>query len=105
MFPQYKVLGSYLSDPVNLYPKILGPGTVLGGAGGVDWLRNYPYALPSIASACFLFLCAAAVLFGLEEVKILYYPSVLKFEPRSNTENEDSCSSWQSSRPWTLSVW
>ena len=62
------VLGGLLSDPVGSYPRIFGEGSLLGGKDGVWWLRHWPYALPNLLSAVFLFSSATAVLFGLEEV-------------------------------------
>ena len=62
------VLGGLLSDPVGSYPRVFGKGSLLGGEDGVWWLKHWPYALPNLLSAVFLFSSAVAVLFGLEEV-------------------------------------
>lgn len=62
------VLGGLLSDPVGSYPRVFGEGSLLGGKDGVWWLTHWPYALPNLLSAVFLFSSATAVLFGLEEV-------------------------------------
>ncbi len=53
------ILGGLLADPAGSYPDLF---------GGVEWLLKFPYALPNILSAFFLFLAALAVFFGLEEV-------------------------------------
>lgn len=62
------ILGGLLSDPVGSYPTVFGDRSVLGGRDGVWWMRHWPYALPNLISAVFLFMSAAAVVFGLEEV-------------------------------------
>ena len=66
------VLGGLLSDPVGSYPKVFGEESLLGGKDGVWWLKHWPYALPNLLSAIFLFSSAVAVLFGLEEVYSLH---------------------------------
>ena len=70
------VLGGLLSDPVGSYPRVFGEGSLLGGKDGVWWLRHWPYVLPNLLSAVFLFSSAVAVLFGLEEVS---------FSPKGHT--------------------
>ncbi|KAI9734171.1 MAG: hypothetical protein M1818_006622 [Claussenomyces sp. TS43310] len=57
------VMGGLLSEPATSYPTIFGVGSSLG----FQWLETYPYALPSIINAIFLFIVTAAVFFGLEE--------------------------------------
>ncbi|KAI7559411.1 MFS transporter [Hortaea werneckii] len=61
------LLGGLLADPVGSYPEIFGPGGSLGGKNGVGWLTKWPYALPNVVSAGFLFCSAIGVVFGLEE--------------------------------------
>ncbi|RMX88254.1 hypothetical protein D0869_01752 [Hortaea werneckii] len=61
------LLGGLLADPVGSYPNIFGPGGSLGGKNGVGWLTKWPYALPNVVSAGFLFCSAIGVVFGLEE--------------------------------------
>ena len=61
------VLGGFLADPVTNYPGLLGPGSALGGENGVQWLKRWPYALPNILSAGFLFGAALLVFLNLEE--------------------------------------
>jgi MFS family permease len=61
------LLGGWLADPVSSYPGTFGPGGSLGGEGGVRWLMKFPYALPNVVNACFLFGSALGILFGLEE--------------------------------------
>jgi len=60
--------GGILSDPVNQYPHVFGPGSFLGGAEGIWWMRRWPYALPNIISAIFLLSAVVALYLGLEEV-------------------------------------
>ncbi|KAL6154429.1 hypothetical protein ACJQWK_02035 [Exserohilum turcicum] len=61
------VLGGVLADPVASYPSLFGSHSVFGGKDGVWWMKQYPYALPNLVSAIFLFLSSVAVLFLLEE--------------------------------------
>jgi MFS family permease len=61
------LLGGWLADPAESYPGIFGPGGSLGGKEGVKWLTEFPYALPNVINACFLFGSAVGILFGLEE--------------------------------------
>ncbi|KAL4779622.1 ASST-domain-containing protein [Aspergillus varians] len=61
------VMGGMLSDPVRAYPSLFGPNSSFGGENGVQWLMNYPYALPMLANAVFLTFCAGCVAVGLEE--------------------------------------
>jgi MFS family permease len=62
------VLGGVLADPVSSYPGLFGENSVFGGKEGVWWMRHWPYALPNLMSAVFLFGSACCVFFGLEEV-------------------------------------
>ncbi|KAL3475901.1 ASST-domain-containing protein [Aspergillus californicus] len=61
------VMGGMLSDPVRSYPRLFGSNSSFGGENGVQWLSNYPYALPMLANAIFLTFCAGCVALGLEE--------------------------------------
>jgi hypothetical protein len=61
------ILGGILSDPINSYPGLFGPGSIFGGADGVWWMRNWPYALPNLVSAMFLTISFTAVFLGLDE--------------------------------------
>jgi len=54
------ILGGLLADPAGNYPVSF---------GSVAWLKQWPYALPNLVSAVFLFLSSMVVLLGLEEVK------------------------------------
>lgn len=62
------ILGGLLSDPVSSYPSVFGENSLFGGENGVFWLKHWPYALPNLMSAVFLFISAMGVVFGLEEV-------------------------------------
>lgn len=53
------MLGGLTSDPVANYPSLF---------GGIIWLERFPYALPNIISAAFLFCAVLNIYFGLEEV-------------------------------------
>lgn len=61
------ILGGLLADPVGSYPSIFGPDSLLGGKNGVYWMIKWPYALPNLMSAIFLFASACAVILSLEE--------------------------------------
>ena len=61
------VLGGMLADPVKNYPHLFGPGSVFGGADGVGWMQHWPFALPNLLSAMFIFMSLVAVFLGLEE--------------------------------------
>lgn len=63
------MLGGLLAEPATSYPWLFGPGSILGGEHGVQWMLKYPYALPNLASACFLISSALVVILGLEEVR------------------------------------
>ncbi|KAF2423411.1 MFS general substrate transporter [Tothia fuscella] len=70
------ILGGVLSDPINQHPGIFGPDSLLGGKEGIWWMRNWPYALPNLVSACFLFSAATGLFLGLEETH-----EILKHRP------------------------
>jgi hypothetical protein len=61
------LLTGFLADPVHTLPKLFGPGSVLGGTKGAQWLEKFPYALPNLF--CFTILASAFVLviLGLDE--------------------------------------
>ncbi|KAK5131235.1 hypothetical protein LTR08_001204 [Meristemomyces frigidus] len=61
------LLGGLLADPVGSFPGTFGPGGSIGGERGVWWLMKWPYALPNVVSAVFLFCSALGVTLGLEE--------------------------------------
>ena len=67
------VLGGVLADPEGTYPDVFGPGTALGGADGVWWMKRWPYALPNMLSAIFLLCSATGVILGLEEVSPIFH--------------------------------
>ena len=62
------ILGGSMADPLNTYPGLFGPGSKLGGNGGVSWMKEWPFALPNLFNALVVFMAMLAVLFGLEEV-------------------------------------
>ncbi|KAL4796745.1 hypothetical protein BDV19DRAFT_377981 [Aspergillus venezuelensis] len=61
------ILGGMLADPRRNYPGLFGPGSVFGGQDGVLWMERWPFALPNLISAVFIFLSWSAVFFGLDE--------------------------------------
>ena len=64
------ILGGILADPVKNFPQLFGPGSLLGGKDGVGWMLHWPYALPNLLSAVFIFISLLAVILGLEEVRV-----------------------------------
>lgn len=62
------VFGGMLADPAGSYPGLFGPGSVFGGKNGVWWMQRWPYALPNVLSAIFIFCSMLAVFLGLDEV-------------------------------------
>ncbi|KAL4892487.1 major facilitator superfamily domain-containing protein [Aspergillus ambiguus] len=61
------VIGGGLADPVQTYPSLFGPDSLLGGKDGVKWMIHWPYALPNLVSAL-VCLCATAIsILGLDE--------------------------------------
>lgn len=64
------ILGGSLADPVNSFPWLFGPGSTLGGEDGIWWMQRWPYALPNVFSAIFIFTSLLAVFFGLDEVSL-----------------------------------
>ncbi|KAK5788808.1 hypothetical protein VI817_009766 [Penicillium citrinum] len=61
------ILGGSLADPVNSFPWLFGAGSILGGEKGIWWMKQWPYALPNVLSAIFIFLSLIAVFLGLDE--------------------------------------
>ncbi|KAL4867320.1 hypothetical protein BDV12DRAFT_186733 [Aspergillus spectabilis] len=61
------ILGGMLADPLKNYPQIFGPGSFLGGKDGVWWMERWPFALPNLISAVFIFISWASVFLGLDE--------------------------------------
>ncbi|RHZ60115.1 putative MFS multidrug transporter [Aspergillus thermomutatus] len=61
------IIGGSLADPINSYPHLFGPGSFLGGKDGVWWMERWPFALPNVLSAIFIFAAFLALLFGLDE--------------------------------------
>jgi MFS family permease len=68
------VLGGFLADPVGNYPHLFGENSLFGGKDGVWWMKHWPYALPNLISAVFLFSASAAVFFALDEVNYHHEP-------------------------------
>lgn len=57
------LIGGLLANPAEQYPNIFGRE----GKLGAKWLQDWPYALPNVVNATFLFISATALAFGLEE--------------------------------------
>lgn len=61
------ILGGVLADPIQSFPQIFGPGSLLGGKNGVHWMRTFPYALPNLVSGIFILISALGIVLGLNE--------------------------------------
>ncbi|KXJ95030.1 major facilitator superfamily domain-containing protein [Microdochium bolleyi] len=57
------VMGGLLADPAANMPGIFGKDAILG----FDWVRRYPYAIPSLLNCLFLSLAGWAIILCLEE--------------------------------------
>lgn len=61
------LLSGFLADPVHSLPSLFGPGSFLGGTRGVQWMINFPYALPNLVFATVLGTAALTIILGLDE--------------------------------------
>src|SRR5580700_4317900 len=61
------IIGGFMADPINSFPRIFGPNTAIGGKDGVAWMRHWPYALPNLFSASFIFAAGVGVILFLVE--------------------------------------
>ena len=61
------IIGGFMADPINSFPRIFGPNTAIGGKDGVAWMRHWPYALPNLFSASFIFTAGVGVILFLDE--------------------------------------
>ena len=61
-----------MADPINSFPSIFGPGSLIGGKDGVWWMKHWPYLLPNLFAATLIFVAAVAVILGLDEVCTLH---------------------------------
>lgn len=64
-------MGGVLADPAVNLPGIFGEGAILG----FQWIRDYPYSLPSLLNCLFLSLATAATFLFLEEVSPISKPT------------------------------
>ncbi|KAF5009307.1 hypothetical protein FDECE_4454 [Fusarium decemcellulare] len=61
------LLSGFLADPIHSLPGLVGPGSPLGGARGVQWLKSFPYALPNLLCSTILSIAALGIVLGLDE--------------------------------------
>ncbi|KAJ5895136.1 hypothetical protein N7495_006827 [Penicillium taxi] len=61
------ILGGLLAEPVHNFPGLFGPGSFIGGKDGVWWMQNWPFALPNLINAIFIFVALCSVFLGLDE--------------------------------------
>ena len=78
------ILAGMLSEPVDHFPHLFGPGSTFGGEKGVAWMKEYPFACANLVSTIVLFTEAVIVHFFLEETLKTKRPLELsKFDPVS----------------------
>lgn len=63
--------GGLLANPVESYPSVFGSDSLFGGENGVQWMIDYPYALPNLVCAFFLLLATLGISLFLEETSEL----------------------------------
>lgn len=61
------VLSGLLADPVAAYPHLFGPNSTFGGAEGIAWMKNHPYAAPNLLCSLLLITEALLCTFFLDE--------------------------------------
>ena len=61
------ILAGMLSEPVDHFPHLFGPGSTFGGENGVGWMKEYPFACANLVSTVVLFVEAIIVHFFLKE--------------------------------------
>ncbi|KAF3015286.1 hypothetical protein E8E14_007092 [Neopestalotiopsis sp. 37M] len=61
------LLSGFLADPIHSMPGIFGPGSLLGGEDGVEFLERFPYALPNLFCSFVLGAAAFGIILGLDE--------------------------------------
>jgi hypothetical protein len=61
------ILGGFLADPIQNFPGVFGPGSLIGGNDGVGWMTAFPYALPNVVSAVFILSATILLILGLDE--------------------------------------
>lgn len=76
------ILGGLLADPAGSYPRVF---------GGVEFFRQFPYALPNLVSAFFLGCAALSTWLCLEEVSglLIFSGCVLSRHVTRNAPNSD----------------
>lgn len=79
------ILGGLLADPVQSYPGIFGPGSLIGGEDGVWWMKQWPYAFPNVVSALMIFSATIGILLGLEEVCNIFRVIATGYPAAANT--------------------
>ncbi|KAF2169186.1 hypothetical protein M409DRAFT_64935 [Zasmidium cellare ATCC 36951] len=76
------ILAGLFADPTVNLPKLFGPNSTFGGPDGVQWMREYPYAVANLMSTTLLFAEAILVHFGLQETLKGKKPlDISKFDP------------------------
>lgn len=76
------ILSGLLVNPTENFPHLFGPGSTFGGAEGVGWMKEYPFAIANLLSTVLLFLEAVVVHYGLRETLKGKVPMTLsQFDP------------------------
>ncbi|CAC9885061.1 unnamed protein product [Aureobasidium pullulans] len=61
------ILSGLLADPFISYPHLFGPNSTFGGAEGIAWMKNHPYAAPNLLCSLLLVIEALLCTFFLNE--------------------------------------
>lgn len=61
------LLSGFLADPIHSLPSIFGPGSLIGGTDGVQWMIKFPYLLPNLICSMILGTAAFGIILGLDE--------------------------------------
>lgn len=76
------ILAGLFADPTVNLPKLFGPNSTFGGAEGVQWMKEYPFAVANLMSTVLLLAEAVLVHFGLQETLKGKKPfDISKFDP------------------------
>ncbi|KAH8819355.1 major facilitator superfamily domain-containing protein [Xylogone sp. PMI_703] len=60
-------IGGLTADPISHYNGLFGPGSLIGGKSGVEWMIKYPFALPNLLSTSLILLSGLCNMIFLKE--------------------------------------
>ncbi|KAJ3549976.1 hypothetical protein NM208_g216 [Fusarium decemcellulare] len=70
-------MSGFLANPIDSLPNLFGPGSLFGGDNGVQWMANFPYALPNLFCSLLLMTSALGVILALDET----HPLLRRYGP------------------------